>query len=271
MLYLGTSGFSYADWKGRFYPAGLSSRDMLAFYSRTFTSCEINATYYRLPEAANIAAMVKKSAGKVRFVVKAHQSMTHQRTAGSAEYRAFDAGLRPLQEAGVLGAVLAQFPYSFPNQLANRGYLADLKERLPRQVDLVVEFRHRSWDKPEVLTFLAESGMGIVNVDEPDLKGLLPPASQVSGRVGYVRFHGRNREKWFKKEAQTWERYDYLYTEDELREWVPRIREVSQQAENTFVFFNNHWQSQAVTNARQMAKLLGQPLPEVPNDEPSGD
>lgn len=271
MLYLGTSGFSYADWKGHFYPATLTARDMLAFYARTFSTCEINSTYYRLPTAANIAAMVKKSSGRVHFVVKTHQSMTHQRTAGITDFHAFTEALRPLQEAGVLGGVLAQFPYSFPNQLSNRGYLADLKARLPNDVDLVVEFRHRSWDKPEVLTLLREMGVGLVNVDEPNLKGLLPPTSHVSSRVGYIRFHGRNQEKWFKQGAEPWERYDYLYSEAELQEWVPRILDVSGRAEKTFVFFNNHWQSQAVTNARQMAELLGQPLPAIPDQQSPGD
>ncbi|MEW6515818.1 MAG: DUF72 domain-containing protein [candidate division FCPU426 bacterium] len=256
-IHIGTSGFSYADWKGPFYPPALRTGDMLGFYSRHFSACELNASYYRLPTAATTAALIRKSEGRVRFVIKAHGSMTHERTAAEAEYRQFNEALRPLQDAGLLGAVIAQFPYSFPNSLDNRGYVADLRARLPEGTELVVEFRHRSWNHAQVVEWLAGLGVGLVNVDEPDLKGLLPPTDHVTSPVGYVRFHGRNREKWFQKQAQPWERYDYLYQEEELREWVPRIRRIADQAGQTFVFFNNHWQSQAVTNAKQLAALLG--------------
>jgi uncharacterized protein YecE (DUF72 family) len=256
-IFVGTSGFSYADWKGPFYPATLRTGDMLAYYSRVFTACELNASYYHIPTAATTAALLRKSEGRVRFVVKAHGSMTHQRSATEADYRQFRESLRPLQTAGLLGAVLAQFPYSFPNHLDHRGYVADLRARLPEGVELVVEFRHQSWNHPEVVDWLAGLRIGIVNVDEPALKGLLPPASHVTSPVGYVRFHGRNREKWFAKQAQPWERYDYLYSEAELREWVPRIQTIARAVDQTYVFFNNHWQSQAVTNARQLTALLG--------------
>lgn len=257
LVFVGTSGFSYSDWKGPFYPATLRSGDMLAYYSRHFTACELNASYYRIPTAATTAALIRKSEGRVRFVVKAHGAMTHQRTASQSDYRQFRESLRPLQDAGLLGAVLAQFPYSFPNTLDHRGYVADLRARLPEGVEMVAEFRHQSWDRSEVVGWLSDLRIGIVNVDEPDLRGLLPPTSHVTSPVGYVRFHGRNREKWFAKRAQPWERYDYLYSEGELREWVPRIRTIARQADRTYVFFNNHWQSQAVANARQLTALLG--------------
>lgn len=256
-VFIGTSGFSYADWKGPFYPAALRPGDMLAYYSRFFSACELNASYYRIPTPASVAAMIRKSEGKVRFVVKTHGAMTHQRSASEADYRQFREALQPLQNAGLLGAVLAQFPYSFPNSLDHRGYVADLRARLPEGAEMVAEFRHQSWNHPEVVRWLSGLRIGIVNVDEPALRGLLPPTSHVTSAVGYVRFHGRNREKWFKKDAQPWERYDYSYAEDELREWVPRIQTIARQAEQTYVFFNNHWQSQAVANARQLSALLG--------------
>ncbi|MCD4814312.1 DUF72 domain-containing protein [bacterium] len=256
MIYIGTSGFSYADWKGRFYPEKISQQDMLAYYARHFSACEINASYYRIPSAAMMVSMLRKSSGQVRFVVKAHQSMTHQRTAATLEYRAFQEALKPLQAAGCLGAVLIQFPYSFPNNLENRGYLADLKERLRTAVPLVVEFRHKSWASQIVRTFLKEMMLGTVNVDEPDIKNLLSPNDQVTNTVGYIRFHGRNKETWYKKDAEPWERYNYLYTETELADWVPRISRIDYLAKETFVFFNNHWQSQAVVNAKQLGGLL---------------
>ena len=263
MLLIGTSGFSYADWKDRFYPPAISDRDMLAFYSQYFPACEINFSYYRIPDPAHTAAMVRKSGRRVTFVVKAHQTMTHTRDAGPAEYGAFNLGVKPMLEAGVLGGILAQFPYSFSNNLNHRTYLADLKARLGQDTSLIVEFRHHTWNRPDVFELLHKLSLSYVNVDEPALKELLPATSRVTGPVGYVRFHGRNRATWFKKNIESWERYNYLYSEDELREWVPRIRQVAGEAQTTFVFFNNHWQSQAVTNARQMAELLECRLPET--------
>jgi uncharacterized protein YecE (DUF72 family) len=268
MILIGTSGFSYADWKPGFYPPTISDRDMLAFYSRYFPACEINFTYYRLPTAETMAAMAKKAGGRVIFVVKAHQSMTHGRDAGPADYAAFSRGLAPLQDAGVLGGILAQFPFSFGNTLDHRAYLADLKTRLHVPAPLIVEFRHRSWNQPEAFAFLRELELSYVNVDEPDLKGLLPATAEATGPVGYVRFHGRNREKWFARDAEPWERYDYLYRGEELQEWVPRIHQVAGRTRVTFVFFNNHWKAQAVANARQMAGLLGIPLLEALGGEP---
>jgi uncharacterized protein YecE (DUF72 family) len=260
VILIGTAGFSYVDWKGPFYPATLASSDMLEYYSYQFPACEINATYYRPFTAPQMESMINKSGGRVTFTVKAHQSMTHARLAGEGDYRAFSEMLKPMEAAGVLGCVMAQFPYSFPNNLDNRGYLADFKDQF-RTEKLVVEFRHRSWFKPEVVSFLKDLKIGFVNVDEPQLSNLMPASDFAASPVGYVRFHGRNRQTWFKKEAQPWERYDYLYTEDELKEWLPRIQSISESCPTTFVFFNNHWQSQAVTNARQMAQLLNMKLP----------
>lgn len=260
MILIGTSGYSYADWRGHFYPAGLPAAGMLAHYARHFPACEINATYYKILDARQTQAMVAKSGGRVTFVVKAHGSMTHERTAGETEYRAFASMLAPFREAGRLGAILAQFPYSFANNADNRGYLADFRAQCP-EGHVVVEFRHRSWHQESVLDFLRQLEFGIVNVDEPELKNLMPASETVTGPVGYVRFHGRNKEKWFQSGGQPWERYDYLYSADELTDWVPRIRRMDEKAATTFVFFNNHWQSQAVTNARQMGELLGLELP----------
>lgn len=264
MVLIGTAGFSYADWQGRFYPPSLPARDRLGYYAQVFPAVEVDSTYYRLPQPGVMSALAAKAEGRLSFVVKVHQGMTHARNAAAADYAAYRQGLEPLRAAGVLGGVLAQFPFAFVNHQAHRDHLAELKARLGLDVPLIVEFRHRSWNAPEAFAWLRGLGLCFVNVDEPDLKGLLPPTNEATGPVGYVRFHGRNREKWFKKGAEPWERYDYLYRMAELEPWVPRIQELAARTERTYVIFNNHWQSQAVTNARQMAEMLGQPLPEPP-------
>ena len=263
MILLGTSGFSYTDWKGRFYPERLGARDMLAYYARRFPACEINATYYRIPAPAQTAAMLRKAGPSLVFVAKAHQSMTHHRDAGTSDYAAFADALRPWREAGRLGAVLLQYPYAFTNTLEHRGAVVDVRDRLADlDAPCVVEFRHHSWLRDETQAWLAEQALSMVNVDEPRLRGLMPPTETVTGPVGYVRFHGRNAAHWFRP-REAWQRYDYRYTAEELSEWVPRLRRIDARARTTFVFFNNHWQSQAVDNARDMARLLGVPLPAV--------
>lgn len=262
MIYLGTSGFSYADWKGHFYPNNISAKEMLAFYSLHFTACEINSTYYQPFPYKISQSMVNKSRQRVNFVVKLHKNMTHARSATTHEFALFFEGLKPFLESGVLGGLLAQFPNSFDNRLEHRGYLADLKAhcmKLDEETPVFVEFRHPSWQQPSIPALLGKWRLDYVNVDEPALKNLMEPSAQVTNKTGYVRFHGRNREAWFKRGLQPWERYDYLYSEAELREWVPRIQSMENKSERVFAFFNNHWQSKAATNSLQMASLLNAP------------
>jgi uncharacterized protein YecE (DUF72 family) len=256
VILLGTSGFSYDDWCGPFYPRNLSKNQWLSFYANHFNTCEINMTYYRIPSLYQMQSMVDKSQGKLKFVLKLFQGMTHQRNAGPEDYKNWRVSLEPMQRHGMLGAVLIQFPFSFSNSLDHRAYLLDLQKNLALDGPLAIEFRHRSWFKPATFDFLREHDLSYVNVDEPEIPGLLPLSDEVTGPIGYVRFHGRNREKWFSKNAESWERYDYLYSESELESWVSRIRRIEQKTPATFVFFNNHWQSQAVTNAQQLQHLL---------------
>ncbi len=254
MILIGTSGFSYADWKGRFYPAGIAASGMLPFYARHFGALEINYTYYRMPDAPTLERMAEKSEGAVTFTVKAHQDLTHSRTGGDAALGSFREALRPLTERGVLGCVLAQFPWSFPYGPDQTAYLARLAGGLG-EIPLVVEFRNARWIRPEVFSFLREGGIGFCCVDQPRLRGLVPPVAEATSRIGYVRFHGRNAAAWWRHE-EAHERYDYLYSETELAEWVPRIRALERATDKVFVFTNNHYEAKAVTNAKMLEELL---------------
>ena len=120
---------------------------------------------------------------------------------------------------------------------------------------LVVEFRHSDWITQRTLGFLRELGVAFCNVDMPQLPGLLPKTAFVTSPLAYVRFHGRNKEKWWKHD-QAWERYSYTYNEAELKEWIPKLATMDEQAENLFVFANNHWQGQSVTAIRQLKMQL---------------
>ncbi|ADL07241.1 protein of unknown function DUF72 [Thermosediminibacter oceani DSM 16646] len=254
MILVATSGYAYKDWKGRFYPENMKDGDMLAFYSREFPFTEVNSSYYSMPTPYMFYHMMKKTPGNFIFVVKAYGGMTHQRDLGDITVGRFHDALKPLVEAGRLGCVLAQFPYSFHNNEKNRDYLKKLRERM-KDLPLAVEFRSDDWLRLEVIRLLRENDMAFVCVDEPPIRGLLPPVVVATSSIGYVRFHGRNIRKWYNHE-KSYERYDYLYTEMELSEWVPRIRELSRKTKVVFIAMNNHFNASAVINARQLLGLL---------------
>lgn len=254
MIYIGTSGYSYDDWVGPFYAPDLPKKDWLAFYAQEFRTCEINYTYYRLPNPHTLAAMSKKTPPDFLFTVKASQELTHGREDTDAAFQAFRAGVAPLIHEGKLGCILAQFPFSFHATPENRDYLRMFRERMG-DLPTVIEFRNGQWLTEETFALLRELSLGFCCVDEPRLKGLLPPIAVLTSPVAYVRFHGRNAKKWWQHE-NAWERYDYTYREEELREWQPKIRSLDEKAEKTFVFANNHWQGQAVGTARQLRMLL---------------
>jgi len=255
VFYIGTSGYSYDDWVGPYYPPDLPKKEWLSFYAREFNASELNFTYYRLPNAWTLERIAQKTGEGFQFTVKAYKGMTHEREDNAEAFTQFVAALRPLLEADKFGCILAQFPYSFRPTPGNFDYLKRCRERLG-DLPVVVEFRRADWLTPETFAFLREQNLGFCCVDEPRIKGLMPPMVEVTGPVAYVRFHGRNAKKWWRHE-HAWERYDYTYSEEELQEWVPRLRKMDQEAEKTFAFANNHWQAQAVGTARQLKLLLG--------------
>lgn len=259
MILIGTSGFSYEDWKGIFYPENIKKADMLACYARSFAAIEINASYYAIPGAASFAGMAHKTPDNFEFVVKAHRDMTHAEGLDSRPFDIFKGSVQPLIDAGKFGCVLAQFPWSFKCTADNVAKLRGFKDMI-EELPTVVEFRNAEWVNEEVFELLRELDLGFCAVDEPHLKGLMPPVAAVTSSIGYVRFHGRNAGKWWKHD-HAYERYDYLYTEDELSEWMPRIADIDSQASKTYVFFNTHYKAKAVKSARLCAKMLGVPLP----------
>ncbi len=255
-LYIGTSGFSYNDWVGPFYPPDLPKREWLSYYAREFRACELNFTYYRMPSPRTLAQMAAKVPPGFRFTLKAPDVLTHKREEATPEaFATFKAALRPLQDQGKFGCVLAQFPYSFRANAENRAHLARLREELA-DLPIVVEFRNRGWLTEETFELLRQLRLGFCCVDEPRLHGLIPPIARATADVAYVRFHGRNAAKWWQHE-HAWERYDYRYTPEELSEWVPKVRTLAEQAQAVYLFANNHWQGQAVDTARQLRLLLG--------------
>jgi uncharacterized protein YecE (DUF72 family) len=254
MLHIGTSGYSYDDWVGPFYPPDLDKKEWLAYYAREFSAVEINFTYYRLPNRWTLANMAKKTPDGFCFTVKASQELTHERGDNAEAFGKFVEALQPLREMAKFGCILAQFPFSFHATPENRDYVRALRERFA-DLPVVVELRNAAWLGPETFDLLREHRLGFCAVDEPRLPGLIPPVAAVTSEIAYVRFHGRNAAKWWQHE-QAYERYDYTYRPAELQEWAPKIKEMAQTAAQTFVFSNNHWQGQAVDTARQLRLLL---------------
>ena len=257
-MYLGTAGFSYPDWVGVLYPEGMKAADFLSYYSTKFNSVEVDFTYYRQPAPKTMEGMARKVPKDFRFTVKAHKTITHE-IPESADDRAkeiatFTQGVAPMAESGNLGCILYQFPWGFRYSPENLDYVVSLKEKVTL-APAVVEFRNVQWAREDVYEALRTSGTGFCCVDEPNLRGLFPKVSTVTSEVGYLRFHGRNAAKWW-THKEAWERYDYLYTDEEMKPWIPKIRDMEEQADDTYVLYNNCHRGQAAVNAARMKELL---------------
>lgn len=249
---VGTSGWSFDDWVGPFYPPGTDKRRMLEHYVRRFETVEVNYTYYRLPTARTMESLAARSPEHFDFWVKANQETTHK---GNREVAApFMDALAPLRDAGKLAGVLLQFPQSFHRTAANRKYLAAALGDLA-DLPLAVEFRHASWRHPSVLESLQARDATLVVPDAPDIRSLFhhPPAA--SSRTGYLRLHSRNADKWYGGGA---ERYDYDYSRDELTELLDRWQPLADQVDRVYTFFNNCHRGQAAANAEEFRRILGQ-------------
>jgi uncharacterized protein YecE (DUF72 family) len=266
MIRVGTSGFSFKDWRGTIYPADLDPKDNLIYYQERlgFDCVEINATYYTLLSDKSFAGMERKTGEGFEFVVKAYRGITHDpfdkrlgdKKPDSAmameNIEKFLYSIHPIKEKNKLGAVLLQFPVFFYPTRPYIEYLMACKERF-RDIPLVVEFRNRAWAKPETFNFLRKNELSYCSVDEPSLPRLMPFINEVTSDIGYLRFHGRNT-RWFN--ATVDERYNYQYSDEELRAFIPEIKEMNRKSEKMFVFFNNCHAGFAVKNALSLLNLL---------------
>ena len=255
---VGPAGWSYKDWEGTVYPKHGSKFDHLAYLSAFFDTIEINSPFYRIPPVSHAKSWVRRVAHNpdFRFTTKVFRGFTHEKAALAAEdVRAFRNYVDPLWESGKLGALLLQFPWSFKNSEEAREKLTALFDAF-RDYPKALEVRHSTFQDEAFFRFLGEHQVGFVNVDQPLFHDSVKPADTVTGPVAYARFHGRNYQKWFAHE-ESWERYNYLYSEEELDPWVKRIQSMANAAE-TYVITNNHFRGQAVVNAAELKRSLGQ-------------
>jgi uncharacterized protein YecE (DUF72 family) len=252
-ILIGTSGFSFDDWIGEAYPTGIKKHEMLPYYERVlgFKALEVNFTYYTMPSKRIMESFVKRTSRDFSFAVKAYKGMTHERTEMlKGQFKIFKDGVSPLGDN--LKALLFQFPYAFLPDSHNIDYLKLLREEF-YGIEVVVEFRNVKWLQDRYMETLKDLSFGYCVVDEPKIKGLVPFSPVLTSRIGYFRFHGRNRA-WFGEPVDV--RYDYLYTEKELKEFVSPIKDIAGNASETFVFFNNCHAGKAVKNAQMLMEML---------------
>ena len=257
---VGPAGWSYADWKGIVYPARRERGFREAAYlAQFFDTIEINTSFYQPPKPDMCRLWIEHVAANPRFLFSAKlwQKFTHETGADAADVAAVREGFDVLAGAGRLGAVLMQFPFSFHNTPENLARL----EALAREFGaypLVAEVRHSSWMQRSFFEWLRESGVGFCNIDQPVIGKSMKPTERATSRVAYVRLHGRRYDTWFSDNPATppSERYNYLYSEEELAPWTERIRNTSEHAEKTFVIANNHFEGKGVVNALELIHLL---------------
>ncbi|HEV2414589.1 MAG TPA: DUF72 domain-containing protein [Candidatus Dormibacteraeota bacterium] len=279
---------------GVFYPKGVSTaEERLRFYAEHFSMVEVDATYYALPYKRMAESWVERTPKDFVFDIKAHALMTGQPTELSrlpkaikeelpaelsekkriyrkdmpnelldAVYQQFREALEPLIEARKLGAVFVQFPkWVFPSNEA-RELILETRQRL--DLPIAVEFRHGSWfnekNAERTIRFLQDNKVPYVAVDEPQgFKSSVPPVIfPTNDELAVIRFHGRNNENWEKKDIPPSERFRYLYDEDELADWTPKIAAIAKTAKQTHVVYNNCYSNYGTTNAREAARLLAE-------------
>jgi len=273
------------------YPPGLrSAEDRLRFYAARFDTVEVDSTFYGLPTPANARLWAQRTPPDFLFHIKAFGMLTRHGVRPeqlpppvreghrfdvdergrvlrpSAGLRAevfalFSEALQPLRAEGKLGLILMQFPPYFVAEQKNRDYILQAAQLLaPDRV--AVEFRHSSWTQPEewqnTLALLEDNNLTYVCVDEPRLDGptVLPPLAAVTSDLAYVRFHGRNAATWNARVSSAAERFRYLYSADELGEWIEPVEHLREDARTTFLMFNNCYGDYAPRNAQQMLSLI---------------
>jgi uncharacterized protein YecE (DUF72 family) len=290
---------------GWYPPSATTPEARLAYYAQQFPLVEVDSSYYALPSERNSLLWVDRTPPGFTFNFKAFALMTGHgaplkrlppivRDSLPADFGAgkrqiymkdlpdqaqrwiwdgFDAALRPLQQAGKLGAILLQFPPWFHIGKDNKRYLELCRAMLPDHA-LAVEFRNASWlagdNAAETLGHLRDNGLTYVCDDEPQgFKSSVPPVTAVTNpALALVRFHGRNAESWQAKDVSVAERFKYLYTDGELQEWLPEIKQLAEQSETTHVLFNNCYSDYGVRNAAQLAAKLGVSPPAGPQQPP---
>ncbi len=249
-LQIGTSGWSYNEWVGVFYPS--SSTSKLSFYSKFFKTVEIDSTFYAFPSRGLVHGWARHTPEDFVFSVKLPQQITHDKRLQlergvESDLVRFLGLMRPLISSGKLGPVLIQLPPSFTKE-SDFEKVKKFFEIIPEDVRFAIEFRHPSWLKEEVWELLRDHKVANTIVDEP----LLPPDTVVTADFAFIRWHGRGSRPW----------YNYRYKEAELSAWTPKVKEVMSRTKKVYGYFNNHFHGFAVENSIKMLQMVGEATPQ---------
>ena len=244
-LLIGTSGWSYNEWAGVFYPT--SSTNKLSFYSKLYKTAEVDSTFYAFPSKGLVLGWARYTPPDFVFSAKLPQLLTHEKKLElskgvEADLIRFLGLLKPLIATGKLGPILIQLPPSYSYQ-SDFDKLRAFLSKAPEDVKFAVEFRHPSWLREDVWSFLRAKNVANVIVDEP----LLPPDTVTTADFAFIRWHGHGSRPW----------YNYRYSDKELDRWVPKVKEVTARVKKTFGYFNNHFGGFAVENSLKMMEKLG--------------
>ena len=244
---VGTSGWSYAEWLGVFYPTSTESK--LKHYTQVFAAAEIDSSFYAFPQQGTVLGWNRYSPKNFVFTAKVPQTITHDKIAEvgpsmESELDRFAELMLPLNNSGKLGCLLLQMPPKYKHDL---DHLEKFLTLLPHGFKYAIEFRHRSWLQDSTWPILSKYNVAYTIVDEP----LLAPEVHVTADFAYVRWHGHGQRPW----------YDYHYNEKELEDWVPKVKEIESNVKTTYGFFNNHFHGYAVENALRILQMLGKLTP----------
>ncbi len=297
MIHIGTCSWTEKSLiqSGEFYPKGMTTPESrLKFFASNFDTVEVDSSYYAIPDARTTQAWVERTPADFIFHIKTYGALTGhgidpkslpadiaaslpKEDLEQKQYyvkepellkviaERFKDALKPLVEARKLGVLLFQLPPWFLYKKSNLDYLLKCQE-LMEGLPVAVEFRHGSWLTPEkrdvVLHFLREYRLIYVTADEPQYGSLatIPFLPDVTGSTAYFRLHGRNKENWLKKGIETSLRYDYEYSDMELREFLPVIKQTDMRAKETYIMFNNCHGGCAIRNARKMMRMIQRSL-----------
>jgi uncharacterized protein YecE (DUF72 family) len=262
---LGTCSFADEGLVKTWYPRGVStSKARLGYYGERFDTVEVDSPYYHLPDPAVTGRWAQRTPPEFVFHVKAHASMTHHEPAEQGRaFAEFRASLEPLELSGKLRGILLQYHPRFVKSDAAKTELSRVRALLDPLVPLV-EFRHRSWleedERADTLAFLERSGLAYVSVDSPRTRAsnVVPPVAAATHRVAYVRFHGRNAKTWNIRSEKSWQRFDWMYSAEELAEWVEKLAGLAEQADEVYALFNNNRDDFAPRSALILRDLLDQ-------------
>jgi uncharacterized protein YecE (DUF72 family) len=237
------------------------------YLAQFFDTIEINTSFYGPIRPEHARLWLEKVAANARFMFTAKllQRFTHDLTATTTDEKEVRVGFDVLHAAERLGAVLLQFPFSFHRTQETTSYLGKLLKKFAGY-PLVVEVRHATWNVPEVFELLRERGVGFCNIDQPLIGRSLKPSAERTAPVGYVRLHGRRYDTWFTDDADVpqHERYNYLYSGEELQPWATRVKQVAEDASAVYVITNNHYQGKAAVNALELIAMLKNAKVKVP-------